>query len=347
VRNFVLAGAFAASLFFVAPAMAEEGRSAIPPGSVGHVLVSEDDLESVSRLYGISVSQLKEANPDLHWREGDLVVIPRPSSPWPSHTVRSGETLWRIGKAYGISVDQLRQANQLGDNTLLPGNVLVLPRAHKPEWSLPETAPVVSAPSVSDSATGSASAEVYGTARPRAAAPPTLQGQWVEVRLPDNRRAWAQVSGLIVGSWQPQPAERVVEVGRGFLGVPYKWGGLDPNGWDCSGFVQEVYRLGGHQVPRLADAQYEACAKVEPDQLQPGDLVFFNTDGSGISHVGIYSGQQRFLHASSSRGVVEDSLEDAYFSTRYVGAGRLPAWAAERRESAQDPLPSPEPSAQD
>jgi cell wall-associated NlpC family hydrolase len=203
----------------------------------------------------------------------------------------------------------------------LPGNVLSLPRAQKPAWSLPEPVAAVAGPARPEPA------ESFGSAPPRLPASPDLKGAWVEVRLPDNRRAWAPVGGLVVGSWQPQSAERVIEVGRDFVGVPYKWGGVDPNGWDCSGFVQEVFRLGGHQVPRLADAQYEACAKVEMEELQPGDLVFFNTDGSGVSHVGIYTGERCFLHASSSRGVVEDSLEDSYFSTRYYGAGRLPAWA--------------------
>jgi cell wall-associated NlpC family hydrolase len=152
----------------------------------------------------------------------------------------------------------------------------------------------------------------------------------VEVRLPDNRRAWAPVSQLVVGSWQPQAAEQVVALGRQFVGVPYRWGGVDPNGWDCSGYVQEIFRLGGHQVPRLADAQFEACVRVETPEV--GDLVFFNTDGSGVSHVGIYTGDGKFLHASSSRGVVEDRLEDSYFASRYLGAGRLPAWSSKSEE---------------
>lgn len=321
MRNFLFATAFAVAVT-LSPARAEDGRPVLPPGAVGHVVVVGDDLPTVARLYGISVERLRQANPDAGWQEGELIVVPQPDRPWPTHVVRSGETLWRIGKGYGIPVDELRQANGMSDNTLLPGNVLSLPRAQKPDWTIPEPAPAVALAALPSPAS---SAEVYGSAAPRP--PKALTGQWVEVRLPDNRRAWAPVGTLVVGSWQPQSPTIVVALGREFVGVPYKWGGVDPNGWDCSGFVQEVYRLGGHQVPRLADAQYDACHKVGQEALQPGDLVFFNTDGSGISHVGIYTGERSFLHASSSRGVVEDCLDDDYWVARYHGAGRIPAWS--------------------
>lgn len=291
-------------------------------------MVADEDLVSLARLYGLSEERLRQANPGASWSEGDTIVVPAPDRRWPTHTVRSGETLWRIGKGYGISVDQLRQANDLTDNTLLPGNVLLLPRAQKPAWTAPEPAPVAVATASETAVSAPSTVEAYGSAAPRRPAP-ALTGSWVEVRLPDNRRAWAPVGELVIGSWQPQTADRVIEVGREFMGVPYKWGGVDPNGWDCSGFVQEVFRLGGHQVPRLADAQYEACSRVQVNELQAGDLVFFNTDGTGVSHVGIYTAGRRFLHASSSRGVVEDSLDDSYFATRYYGAGRLPVWAGE------------------
>lgn len=338
MRNFLIASACVASLF-LAPAHAEDNRPALPRGTVGHVLIEGDNLDSIAHLYGVSTSSLRLANPELSWSEGEMVVIPGPDRAWPTHTVRSGETLWRIGKGYGISVEQLRQANGMGsDNTLMPGNVLSLPRAVKPVWTEPAPVAVVAPPAQVDE-------ESFRTAAPSPPAPPALKGQWVEVRLPDNRRAWAPVAGLVVGSWQPQPAGRVIELGRGFVGVPYKWGGVDPNGWDCSGFVQEVFRLGGHQVPRLADAQYEACARV--DEPEPGDLVFFNTDGSGVSHVGIYTGERQFLHASSSRGVVEDSLDDSYFSSRYLGAGRLPAWAVEESDGVAEETDAGEVSSED
>lgn len=259
------------------PVFAED-RAVVPPrGAVVHVVIEGETLEAIARLYGLTPSELRSANPTAAWREGDSVVVGRPTRGWPTHSVQAGETLWRIGKGYGIGVEQLKQANNLSDNTLMPGNVLTLPRAVKPTWTPPEPAapPLVTVDSAITGNTASPS-ETTSTYRPASTAASTKPlGAWVEVRLPDNRRAWAPAEGLVIGSWQPQEASRVIDVGRSFMGVPYKWGGVDPNGWDCSGFVQEVFRLGGHQVPRLADAQYEACEKVSVDSLVPGDLVFF------------------------------------------------------------------------
>jgi cell wall-associated NlpC family hydrolase len=323
VRKFVLFCLLAA-LLGQSPLLAEDARAAAP-GPLTHIVVEGEEPESLARLYGVSIQKLRQENPSASWSVGAGVVIPAPEQPWPRHTVKPGETLWRIGKGYGISVEQLRQANGLSQSTLMPGQELILPRALRPDWSEPPSATPALPPARDERVLQPPASE--DSAPQPGLRPAELAGTWVEVRLPDNRRAWAPVSQLVVGSWQPQPPDQVVALGREFLGVPYRWGGVDPNGWDCSGFVQEIFRLAGHQVPRLADDQYNACRKVaEQDALRPGDLVFFNTSGSGVSHVGIYCGDRRFLHASSSRGVVEDSLDDSYFTSRYLGAGRLPAW---------------------
>jgi cell wall-associated NlpC family hydrolase len=107
-----------------------------------------------------------------------------------------------------------------------------------------------------------------------------------------------------------------------FLGVPYAFGGTSRSGFDCSGYVQHVFAMLGFQIPRTADAQYYAGKRVR-GAMVPGDLVFFQTYTSGPSHVGIYLGNDRFVHASSSRGVTVSSLHEAYWSERYLGAKRL------------------------
>ncbi len=240
----------------------------------------------------------------------------RPPQGWPRHRVESGQTLWRISKGYGIPVDEIMQANNLTGTTLMPGDVLYLPREVKPEWTPPaERVEVSTTEAIS-------SEEPPAVTRSTKPLDSEALGQWVEVTLPDKTRAWVRAENLVLGSWQPCDREHLVSTARAFLGVPYKWGGTNPNGYDCSGFVQEVFRLSGHSVPRMADAQYEKLDKVDKDGLVPGDLVFFNTDGSGVSHVGIYSGEGKFLHASSSRGVIESGLDESYYSTRYVGASR-------------------------
>lgn len=330
MRRWALTAALAWGLL-ARPALAGEELLVGPPGAVAHQLEAQDTVESLSELYGVPPSALRQANPEAQWLEGERVwVVPSSRAVWPRHTVRSGETLWRIGKAYGISVEQLKQANAMESTTLYPGSVLTLPRAVKPAYRAVEL-PVV----VDQGALRSAPPEDWDSGATEALPEVTEEaGSWVEVRLPDQRRAWVRRSALVVGSWQPLPLARLVEVGRQFLGVPYRFGGVDPNGWDCSGFIQEIFRLGGHRVPRLADAQYESCLKLEPEALEPGDLVFFNTDGTGVSHVGLVTEPGKFLHASSSRGVVEDRLDDPYFATRYVGGGRWMGNGPSERQAA-------------
>jgi cell wall-associated NlpC family hydrolase len=115
------------------------------------------------------------------------------------------------------------------------------------------------------------------------------------------------------------PLSYIVGTAEKYIGVPYHWGGTSPStGFDCSGFVQYVFSLHGKYLPRTASAMYYATSPVR--YPLPGDLVFFNTYG-GVSHVGIYVGGGRFISAAG-RGVRIDSLQDSYWSARYLGARR-------------------------
>lgn len=105
-------------------------------------------------------------------------------------------------------------------------------------------------------------------------------------------------------------------------GIPYVFGGTSRNGFDCSGFTQYVFKASGVSLPRTSFAQFEAGSSVSKDQLQPGDLVFFNTYAAGASHVGIYVGGGRFVHASDN-GVTTTSLSESYYANRYRGARRV------------------------
>ena len=117
----------------------------------------------------------------------------------------------------------------------------------------------------------------------------------------------------------------VLQYAARYLNTPYKYGGTTPAGFDCSGFVQYVYQHFDISLPRTAAAQAKAGVGVDKAHLIPGDLVFFNTEGSGISHVGIYAGNGRFIHSSSpkSGGVIYTSLGESFYSRSYVGARRL------------------------
>lgn len=108
------------------------------------------------------------------------------------------------------------------------------------------------------------------------------------------------------------------------IGVPYVYGGTTPKGFDCSGFLQYVFAQNGYKIPRLADDQYTLGKRTNStSQLEKGDLVFFDTDGTGVSHCGIYLGDNQFIHASSSKGIRVDDLNNSYWKLRYYGGKHI------------------------
>jgi hypothetical protein len=124
------------------------------------------------------------------------------------------------------------------------------------------------------------------------------------------------------------PTNRVVELARSQIGMPYVWGASDPHvGFDCSGLVEWVYAQVGVNLPRTAQAQYDATSRLSHDQLQPGDLVFFaNTYPSAelITHVGIYVGNGLMINAANpTDGVGEMPVFTGYWATHYAGGGRV------------------------
>jgi cell wall-associated NlpC family hydrolase len=107
-------------------------------------------------------------------------------------------------------------------------------------------------------------------------------------------------------------------------GAPYRNGGSDPDGFDCSGFTQYVFGQYGVSLPRGVRDQFRSGKSVKPDELAPGDLVFFATTEPGASHVAIAIGGDEFIHAPSSSGVVRvEHLSASYWSQRFLGVRRV------------------------
>lgn len=117
---------------------------------------------------------------------------------------------------------------------------------------------------------------------------------------------------------------QIVTNAKKYLGVPYLWGGSTPKGFDCSGYVQYIFAMSGITLPRTTTEQYKVGTYVSKSALRPGDLVFLqNTYRPGISHVGIYIGDGKIIHASSSKGVTISSLSSTYYAQHYYGARRV------------------------
>ena len=109
-----------------------------------------------------------------------------------------------------------------------------------------------------------------------------------------------------------------------FVGIPYRWGGDNVvEGMDCSGFVRAVYNLCGLSIPRTSRDQFKAGDLIVKDELKDGDLVFFGASADKISHVGIYVGEGRFVHAPRrGEDIRVTAVSDSYFEKRFVGARR-------------------------
>lgn len=131
--------------------------------------------------------------------------------------------------------------------------------------------------------------------------------------------------GISIGKHDKENLE-LFTVAEKWLGVPYRYGGNTKKGCDCSGFVSQVYKaVYGKSLERNSAAiRDKNCSKIRRSQLRTGDLVFFKTGSSRkINHVGIYLKDNKFIHASSSKGVIVSSLEEKYYIRTYVCSGRV------------------------
>lgn len=154
----------------------------------------------------------------------------------------------------------------------------------------------------------------------------------------------ALLAPVAVAEETPQaPRPGMVERALSWIGVRYRFGGQDEKkGFDCAGLVKRVFSTMAVDLPRTAAAQFRQGCIVKRDELQPGDLVFFeNTYKRGISHVGIYIGDGEFVHAASRRrAVTVDRLDSPYFDKRFAGGRRVTTAAV------VPPLPLPDPPAE-
>ena len=224
------------------------------------------------------------------------VAAPSASVPY---AVRPGDTLYHLAVTHGTTVQALEEANGLTSPAIIVGQVLRLPRTAEPGATVP---PADAMPS---------DLSRFTPAEPNHPGldEPALPANLAPRPVPPVRSAL--------------PA-RVRASALRYVGTPYVWGGTTPAGVDCSGLVHLVYSPYVPGLPRTSYEQWTAGTPVDRTDLTAGDLVFFNTDGTGASHVGIYIGEGEFVHsASSAQRVLIDRLDAPYYVTHYLGARRI------------------------
>jgi hypothetical protein len=150
--------------------------------------------------------------------------------------------------------------------------------------------------------------------------------RWFQVRLPDDRIAWAQRGDLAFDT-KPLSIPDMIELSKRFLGLPYTWGGTSSYGYDCSGFAQMLCRRRGVTLPRDSGLQVncDAVVRVNREDMAPGDLLFFGSSESKVSHTGVYLGGGKFINATTYQTptVRIDELKDPHWAELLVAVRRL------------------------
>ncbi len=296
-------------------------------------------------------------------RVGQVLLIPdaAPSPPVPvapaAYVVQRGDTLFRIAQRFGVTVRALMDANNLRTEAIFVGQVLAIPGSGRSAPSTPAVVtttpaspPVAAPPADPQQIIGTDISEPrplrvrrgphsYETTLVLVAADTPLRlvnylPGWFMVMIQGGETGWVREADLTAASRPPallpgviggvQGSEVVREALR-YLGTRYVWGGESGGGVDCSGFVYVVFSAYLPGLARMSSFDYfKMGLPVGRADLQPGDLVFFTTYAAGPSHVGIYLGDDRFIHASSSqRRVTITSLSEPYYAVRFVGGRRL------------------------
>jgi peptidoglycan DL-endopeptidase LytE len=280
-----------------------------------HRVKKNETISSLSKKYHVTPAELKSANGLVknQLKVGATLTIPSRSTvansdekgknSVSSYKVRKGDTLTRIAKKTGVSVGELKRLNSLGKSRLKPGTVLALKGAESETDIKPKQTAKLQLKYndlFNEKDYEQSLAELTDPAPDRS------------VDLKNNLELKADNVTMLKSK------------AYGFLGIRYRFGGSSRSGIDCSSFVQQVFREMAVSLPRTAREQFTVGNYVPPSDLQKGDLIFFRTYASFPSHVGIYLGSNRMIHASSrDRRVVISPMNTPYYRARFIGAKRI------------------------
>lgn len=270
------------------------------------------------------------------------------------YTVKQGDSLYKIAQKFKVKVAQLQEINSLPNSKIKLGQRLIIPESGVAQPSAAEK----KRQKISGPRENFAELDVPETHKVKKGETLRQIARRYQLTVPDlieiNQLTGEKLKmGQVLYLQKPhQPAdgkseeetpreikrvnglgflitdkdrELLVRVARSFLGLRYTRGGTSVNGMDCSAFVQRVFKVFGIELPRTTREQYQMGYAISRDSLRRGDLVFFKRGSSGQpTHVGIYIGNNQFIHTSLKKGRVEiDSLESSYFSSLFIGARRI------------------------
>jgi LysM repeat protein len=265
---------------------------------------SGDSLYAIAKSFGISVEALREANglAGNHLKPNQVLLIPNPKKrpagrsvqrtlpETEAYTVKQGESLYTISKKAGLPIEEIKRMNGLQTNVLRTGQKLIL---------------------IQQRNTGEEELEELGDAEEVKESLQALEGD--------------QNAPEALGKWKdPDERSLFIRVVKNFLGVPYRLGGSTLKGIDCSAFVKKMFEIFNVEIPRTTREQLRIGKKVKKEDLEEGDVVFFKTQRASRTHVGIYIGNNEFIHASyRSKEVRVDSLDTPYFNQRFINGVRI------------------------
>ncbi|MCH7517478.1 MAG: LysM peptidoglycan-binding domain-containing protein [Candidatus Dadabacteria bacterium] len=304
-----------------------------------YIVKKGDTLGGISSRHGVSVAKIKEASSlkNNKINVGDVLLIPgtQEKSTSSKYIVVTGDTLGKIGNKFGVSIKELKDTNNLTKNDLYVGMKLVVPSNSKITSSNTRAA---KKPAQKKSAkyvvkrgdTLGLIAKRYGVSVGSLKTANNMRGNGIKagqkITIPGSAEYRIQKKKTAYSSNNYNTKEGIIRMAKQYLGAPYKFGGYSfKTGIDCSGYVKKIFSKFNVELPRTArDIYYNAGIRVVKSQLQTGDLVFFRTYASYPSHVGIYMGNNLFIHASSgARKVAITSLDKKYYRNRYIGAKRI------------------------